>query len=367
MPPVKHIAVVHFEIPLGTAVLSLSSLCSLKMACPGVEITAFASGITLSLLKDSPYVDHIWETPNPIKAPLRAFLYAGLKIWPNRKEYDAIVLNSSNSRTLIALFAILTGIKKRVGYCVRPRLLHTCVEKKRQSSIVETNNNAFSHIALAPLAVVEPEIYFSRKDTFVFEGIFANISTARPRIVIVSGTSSGHPNDWYFDRFVHVAKSLIIQFNAYIVLVGAPSDRRQTEILKDQIGFDTVSMAGKTSPRELGALMAHCDFCISVDTGAMHVARGVELPTVILCNAAQPRWLWLPPPELKHFELIRRDHLSCSICWKHTCSTRECMDEISVHDVLEGFSRLKRRVLWGEGERLKRINKLSNVKSNSSV
>ena len=85
-----------------------------------------------------------------------------------------------------------------------------------------------------------------------------------------------------------------------------------TEILKDQIGFDTVSMAGKTSPRELGALMAHCDFCISVDTGAIHVAREVELPTVILCNAAQPRWLWLPPPELKHFELIRRDHLSCS-------------------------------------------------------
>lgn len=363
MSPLRHIAVVHFEIPLGTAVLSLPSLCSLKKACPGIRITAFASGITLSLLKDSPYVDHVCETPNPIKAPLSAFLYALFKIWPNRREYDAIVLNGSNSRILIAVFAILTGIKKRVGYCLRPRLLHSCVEEKDPASIIETNNKAFSLITPAPLEVVEPEIYFSKQDAIVFEDIFAKISTARPRIILVSGTSSGHPNDWYYDRFVQVAKNLIHQHNAFIVLVGAPSDRRQAEMLKEHIGFDTVSLAGKTSPRELAALMAYCDFCISVDTGAMHVARAVSLPTVILGNAAQPRWLWLPPPELNHFELIRKDHLACSICWRHMCPTRECMDEISVHDVLEGFSRLKRRVLWGDRERLKRINRLSNVTS----
>jgi hypothetical protein len=52
MPPLNHIAVVHFEIPLGTAVLSLPSLCSLKKACPGIRITAFASGITLSFPKN---------------------------------------------------------------------------------------------------------------------------------------------------------------------------------------------------------------------------------------------------------------------------------------------------------------------------
>ena len=108
---------------------------------PGRKNHCFASGITLSLLKDSPYVDHIWETPNQLR-PLSAFLYAGLKIWPNRKEYDAIVLNSSNSRTLIALFAILTGIKSALVTACGLGFAYLRW-RKRQSSIVETNNNAF--------------------------------------------------------------------------------------------------------------------------------------------------------------------------------------------------------------------------------
>ena len=102
--------------------------------------------------------------------------------------------------------------------------------------------------------------------------------------------------------------------------------------------------------------MAHCDFCISVDTGAMHVARGVCLPTVILGHAANPRWLWLPPAELNYFEVIRKDHLECSVCWKQHCSTRECMDEISVDDVFLAFTRLMIRVAWGEESRSKRLD-----------
>lgn len=55
--------------------------------------------------------------------------------------------------------------------------------------------------------------------------------------------------------------------------------------------MDTVALSSKASLRELVALIVHCDFCNSVEMGATHVARAVSLPTVILDNAAQPRWL----------------------------------------------------------------------------
>jgi ADP-heptose:LPS heptosyltransferase len=257
---------------------------------------------------------------------------------------------------LITLFALLTGIKRRVGYSVNPWLLHVPACDKQASSNIEINNRAFNAIAPSPLKVMEPAIFFAAHDVIKFNSLFQDSSEERLRIVLVTETSLGHPNAWFSDRFVSLSKQLITQHNAFIVLVGADSNRADIEALRDQIGFDSVSLAGHTSPRELAALMASSDFCISVDTGAMHIARSVKLPTVILGNAAQPITLWLPPADLGYIELIRKDHLPCSICWKLHCSTRECMDEISAQDVISAFSRLNDRIGWSITARQHRVH-----------
>jgi heptosyltransferase-2 len=351
----SHIAVVHFELPLGTAVIATASLRSLKDAYPSLQVTAIASGHSLDLLEACPYISNILSAPNPIKKPLCSFLYALTKIWPHRKQFDAIVLDGGNRRTLITLFAMLTGIKIRVGYSVNQRLLHVPACDEQSSSNIEINNRAFDVISPTPLKIMEPVIFFAQQDDVKSKSFFQDFSEERLRIVLVTETSLGHPNAWFADRFVLLSKQLITQCNALIVLVGAESNRADIEDLRDQIGFDSVSLAGYTSPRELAAFMANSDFCISVDTGAMHVARSVNLPSVILGNAAQPITLWLPPADLVYIELIRKDHLPCSICWKLQCSTRECMDEISVQDVISAFSRLKHRNCWGISARQHRV------------
>jgi heptosyltransferase-2 len=210
------------------------------------------------------------------------------------------------------------------------------------------------------LELCEPSIFFREEDVQMFSDLFLEISKHRPRIVLVTETSSGHPNAWYTERFTQLGKSLYKNHNALILLVGAASDASNIENIQQQIGYDAISLAGQTSPRQLAALMAICDFCISVDTGAMHVARAVTLPTVIIGNAAQPIDLWLPPSNLDYIELIRKDHLPCSVCWKLNCETKECMDEISVNDVESAFLYLKNRVPWGSVARRQRVLNFSS-------
>lgn len=351
----RHIVVVHFEAPLGAAVIATATLRSLKQACPNLQVTAIASGHSLDLLEACPYISKILSAPNPIKSPLPSFVFALIAIWPQRKMFDAIVLDGGNRRTLITLFALLTGIKIRVGYGVNPWLLHVKASEKEACSNIAINNRAFDSIAPSPLKEMEPYIFFFRHDAIKVGRFFQNSEEERLRIVLVTETSLGHPNAWYGDRFVLLAEQLITQYNALIALVGAASQRSEIEALRDRIGFGSFSLAGHTTPRELAAFMANCDFCISVDTGAMHVARSVSLPTVILANAAQPVTLWLPSADLDYIELIRKDYLPCSICWKHECTTRECMDEIGVQDVVVAFARLKSRVSWGITNRQERV------------
>jgi heptosyltransferase-3 len=360
MSKYKHIVIVHFEIPLGSAVIAIATLRSLKESCPNLKVTVIASGHSHNLLAASPYVDNIIHAPNPIKSPLTSFFYAITKILPRKTYYDAIILDYGNSRTLITIFAFLTGIKKRIGYSVRPWLVHVPVCDKGPASNIEKNNKAFIGIVPSALKVVEPSIFFYPKDVDMFNNLFKGFSESRPRVVFVTETSKGHPNAWFADRFAQLGRSLIDHHNALIMLVGTASNRAEIDSIIEQIGSDAFSLAGQTSPRQLAALMAASDFCISVDTGAMHIARGVALPTVIIGNAAQPVSLWLPPTDLDYFELIRKDHLSCSICWKLHCSTRECMDEITVQEVVLAFCRLKERVPWGHFSRELRIREHTN-------
>jgi heptosyltransferase-2 len=362
----KHIACVHFEIPLGAAVIATATLRSLKEACPGLQVTVIASGHSLNILEASPYVDHILSSPNPIKNPLRSFLYAVTRIWPRRHEFDAIVLDDGNRRSLITVFAILTGIKLRIGYSVRPWLLHLPAHHALVDSNIIRNNHSLDSVVPSGLKISEPTIFFCPNDVEIFQAIFEGVAETRPRVVFATETSAGHPNAWFSDRFVMLGKSLIREHNAFVILVGAAANQPVISSIRDQIGPGSISLAGKTSPRQLAALMAGCDFCVSVDTGAMHVARGVTLPTVILGNAAQPVGLWLPPADLKYIELIRKDHLPCSICWKLKCETRECMDEISVQDVEYAFTRLKKRVPWGPVPRENRLHVFSNRQLKSS-
>jgi heptosyltransferase-2 len=351
----KHIVFLRFEVPLGNAVLATATLRSLRDADNDIEITAIASGHSLDLLQVSPHVDHILPAPNPIRSPLLAFIYALTKIWPQRHRFDAIILDAGNTRTLVTIFAFLTGIKSRIGYSVKPWLLHMPVSENENGSIIKKNNFVVESLLAFPLKIVEPATFFCSKDLLLFAPIFNRISDHRPRIVFVTETSKGHPNAWFADRFALLARSLIKEYDAFISFVGTAPDRGQIELIREQTASDSVSLAGQTSPRELAAFLACSDFCISVDTGAMHVARSVTLPSVILGNAAQPVSLWLPPSSLNYIELIRKDHLPCSICWKLHCSTRECMDEITVQDVLLAFSRLRERVPWGISARADRI------------
>ena len=352
----SHIVVVHFEAPLGAAVIATATLRSLKQAFPNLQVTAIASGHSHDLLEVSPYITNLLSAPNPIKNPLSSFGYALVRIWPYRRQFDAIVLDGGGRRTLITLFAVLTGIKRRIGYSVNPWLLHVQACDSGVPSNIEINNRAFEAITASPLQMMEPAIFFSHCDTLNFDYLFQDITKDRLRVVFVTETSLGHPNSWFADRFVLLAKRLITACNAFIALVGAASHSSDIEALRDQIGFDSVSLAGQTTPRELAAFMANCDFCISVDTGAMHVARSVNLPTVIIGHAADPKTLWLPPEGLNHIELIRKDDLPCSLCRKFECLTKECMEEISTQEVYSAFCRLKDRVVWGPSARIQRLS-----------
>lgn len=354
----KSLLFFQFEQPLGTAAIATATFRRLREVRPDIRITVVGAGAPVNLVGTSPFVDEVISMPHPLNNTAKAFAFAATKLRSRRKSFDVAMFDTGNGRTIIVALAIAAGIPIRRGYCRRGFLLSENVAPNTALSNIENNLRLLEPLGVTP-DYTEPAIHFSNEDLSHAEGLMPNGSG--PRIAMITQTSKGHPNEWFDDRIVTLANSLIEKHDAQLIFVGAATDRMNIDGLRREIGAETTSIAGQTTPRQLAAALALCDLAVTVDTGGLHVARGVNLPTIVLANAAQPDNLWLPPREGKLHRVLLKDYVPCAVCWRHFCATRECMEEITVQEVADTVEQQLQSFPPGEQGREKRVAERLNL------
>jgi heptosyltransferase-2 len=91
-----------------------------------------------------------------------------------------------------------------------------------------------------------------------------------------------------------------------------------------------IDIAGKTNLKEAIALIARCRLFVSNDSGLMHVAGALGIPTIAIFGSTNP--VTTSPAGVKSIVIHRA--VECSPCLKPVCPTDfRCMDLISVEEV----------------------------------
>ena len=98
--------------------------------------------------------------------------------------------------------------------------------------------------------------------------------------------------------------------------------------------------SGQTTLKTLAALYKKVDFLVSTDTGPMHLSAAVGTPVIALFGPTAP---WRTGPFGSIHKVIRAADLKCSPCFKRSCDTKECMEKISVDQVMDGINSLEVR------------------------
>jgi len=158
---------------------------------------------------------------------------------------------------------------------------------------------------------------------------------------------------WPTDRYIELAHRLIERFpEARLVLTGAPDEAPQAEALVAEIASNhCVSMAGKTSLRQLLVLYGRAEIMVTNDSGPAHYATltpidvitifGPETPVVFGARTPNSHLLWAG--------------VVCSPCVnafndrQSECTHNICMERITVDMVFEKVVEVwsKRRTLSG--------------------
>jgi len=117
------------------------------------------------------------------------------------------------------------------------------------------------------------------------------VAAARPVIAISPCSSQRARNfrNWDAARFVELINSLQTQYSASVVLTGAPTE---TELAYERAILDGTqgvkSLIGKTSLKEVLALLESADLVICPDSGPAHMATAAGTPVIGLYATSNP-------------------------------------------------------------------------------
>jgi heptosyltransferase-2 len=163
---------------------------------------------------------------------------------------------------------------------------------------------------------------------------FLTAAGVRPnslRIAIGAGAAYGSAKCWPPARFAALATQLQSQWDADVLLFGAAGESQVSAAIASEMPRPPIDLTGRTSVADLPALLAHCHLFIGNDSGSMHVAAAVGLPTVGIFGPTDPFGTAPVTPRAT----IVREQPYCSPCFLRRCPIdHRCMTRISVNQVL---------------------------------
>ena len=333
---------------LGDVVLTTPIYRILKRAYPAGILDVVVERLYGDLLRGNPSLDEIYEidrrrdTPRALGWPAQARLIGALR----RKRYDAVIDLFSGPRS--ALMARLTGARCRIGEDTRHRgrgLLYTHpIPVKREEE----------HLVVQKLRLIQPlvgEVAEGPLELFLFPHeqaeAEARLHAAGARqgkvwIGLFPGAGWAHKR-WPPDRFARLGDLLAVEWGAEIILLGGASDAVACEAVAAHMRRGPLVLCGPRSLRATAALISRLRLFVSNDTGPMHMAVALKVPTVALYG----------PSNIKKYgpwgDSVQAvsSRLPCSPCpqQEDTCHLvgrvrQACMLDISVEEVREAIDRL---------------------------
>ena len=166
---------------------------------------------------------------------------------------------------------------------------------------------------------------------------------ARPLVLIspCSSQRSRNYRNWSLDRYLAVIEHLESQYGARVVVTGGRSDVEIDYGERLAFNTDANNLVGRTSLRELAALIASSDLVICPDSGPAHIATAMGTPVIGLYATSNPErtgpYISRELTVNRYPDAIRR-YLGKNVRdlrWGQRVRHPDAMDLITVEDVTE--------------------------------
>jgi heptosyltransferase-2 len=301
---------------VGDAVMCLPALQVIRERYPKAHIAVLAKPWVADLYRRENFADEVIQYDRSRWAVARIL---------RRRKFDcAILLQNAFDAALIVWLA---RIPVRIGYNRDGRrpLLTRVIAVPKPGEI--PRHQRFYYLELLRRAGIVDSVPSS--DAIRLEA--AGRKQARRMIGVSPGAAYGTAKQWLPERFAEAAARLAEVRGAEVALFGSASERELCEqVAKLLNGHRVTNYAGKTTLGEFIDLASQCELFLTNDSGAMHIASALGVPTVAIFGATDD----VATGPTGTLARVVREPVDCSPCLLRECPIdHRCMTRVSAERV----------------------------------
>jgi len=328
---------------LGDVLLATPVATNLRKASPGAFIAWVTDHRFSEVLEGNPYVDEVVSLPPVAWPPWKRHARQGddgesLLQWLTR-------LRRLRLETVIdiqgllkgALVALASGARWRIGGS-RDRegsryLANVLVPQLPAEA--GARDGYLRYLEHFDIPISDPRLVFALQQSDRLAGAWILDSLRSGTVIAMAPASGRHTKDWPLERYAGLADRLAKEVSAQILLIGSTKDQAAGAEVQAGMKAKALDLTGRTTLRQLAAVLERCSLLIGGDSGPLYLANAVRTPVLglfgptngcaLVSTLGKESVLWKPP--------------TCAPCRDWDCRKGECMLAITVEEVLS-------RALW---------------------
>ena len=313
--------------------MSLPALRALRERFPQAEITILAKPWVADLYGREPFCSRLIPyTPANTLDKWRA----AQALRPFHFDCAILLQNAFEA----AAVAVAARIPQRIGYARDGRgpLLTSAIPVPRPGEI--PRHERYYYLELLRRAGILNRI--PENDSIRLDGApaaresgierFRKLGMGDAVIGVSPGAAYGTAKRWLPERFAETANRLARELGATVALFGSKDERELCSTIAASIAAPAKNLAGQTSLGEFIEMAAACRLYLTNDSGAMHIASALGVPTVAIFGATDDTTTG-PTGTLAR---VVREPVECSPCLKRECPIdHRCMTRVTSARVAE--------------------------------
>jgi lipopolysaccharide heptosyltransferase II len=318
---------------IGDVVLSLPMITLLRSHLPRARLSMLLREYTRELAEGHEGIDGIltYDRQGEPKPFFR--LLSELR----SQRFDLVVVAHPTVRLGLLLF--FAGIPVRVGsgfrwysfFFNRKVFEHRRTAEKHEA---EYNLSLLRSIGCPWSAVLAPTLAPGRSAEMAAKKVRDEFDLRDSEsVAVLHPGSGGSARDWSPQNFGALAKLLHAE-GIRVVVTGIAQEENLVQTVVEGSGWVAIPLIGRLSLMELAAFLRSAALFVSNSTGPLHIAAAVGVPVIAfyppIRECGPKRW----GPLTRKKIVFVADNRACARCRGGACQGNDCMDQITVEQVL---------------------------------
>lgn len=262
----------------GEFLLNIPAFRALKQSYTGSKLVLAVNAHVKDIAECIDFVDEliVWENKRHSLSQILGFA-RDLK----SRKFDLCVMFNPSKELNVASF--LAGIPVRAGYSHKWSFL---LNKKIQDKKYLADKHEIEY-NLELAALIGANTRDSGLSLRIEEGL-VDVLFHRFRINALDQLVALHPwtsdpvKQWPIKNFREIASRLSKELGMKVLVIGGQNESYKSSQLFGGLGENIVDFTGKTTLKQLAALLKRCRLLISGDSGPVHLASCVDIPVIAI-------------------------------------------------------------------------------------